>query len=41
MNLQNKYFTLRKGHIIKDDLVIVIRRSLMGNNRIVPEEYEA
>lgn len=36
---QEQHLTLTKGHIIKGDLVIVVRGSSTGNNSIVPEEY--
>lgn len=32
--------SLKKGHVIKDDLVIVVRGSSTGNNSIIPKDYE-
>jgi len=37
---KEQHFNLIKGHVIKDDLVIVVRGSSTGNNSIIPEEYE-
>jgi type I restriction enzyme M protein len=34
------HLELTKGHLIKNDLVIVVRGSSTGNNSIVPTEYE-
>jgi len=32
--------SLKKGHVIKDDLVIVVRGSSTGNNSKIPKNYE-
>lgn len=37
---KEQHLTLTKGHVIKNDLVIVVRGSSTGNNSIVPSEYE-
>ncbi|MBK7243807.1 MAG: restriction endonuclease subunit S [Saprospiraceae bacterium] len=37
---KEQHSTLKKGHILKNDLVIVVRGSSTGNNSIVQEEYE-
>ncbi len=37
---KEQHATLKKGHILKNDLVIVVRGSSTGNNSIVQEEYE-
>lgn len=37
---KEQHATLKKGHILKDDLVIVVRGSSTGNNSIVQTEYE-
>jgi type I restriction enzyme, S subunit len=37
---REQHATLKKGHILKNDLVIVVRGSSTGNNSIVQEEYE-
>lgn len=37
---REQHLTLKKGHIKKDDLVIVVRGSSTGNNSIVPIEFE-
>ena len=36
---KEQHSTLKKGHVIKGDLVIVVRGSSTGNNSIVPQEY--
>lgn len=37
---KEQHKTLTKGHVIENDLVIVVRGSSTGNNSIVPAEYE-
>jgi type I restriction enzyme S subunit len=36
----NQHLSLKKGHILKNDLVVVVRGSSTGNNSIVQTEYE-
>jgi type I restriction enzyme M protein len=37
---KEQHLQLTKGHVLKNDLVIVVRGSSTGNNSIVPSEYE-
>jgi type I restriction enzyme S subunit len=37
---KEQHSTLTKGHIKKNDLVIVVRGSSTGNNSLVPDDYE-
>ncbi len=37
---EEQHLTLTKGHVKKNDLVIVVRGSSTGNNSIVSEDYE-
>jgi len=37
---KKQHSNLTKGHVIQDDLVIVVRGSSTGNNSIINKEYE-
>jgi len=37
---EEQHLSLTKGHVLKNDLIIVVRGSSTGNNSIVPEKYQ-